>query len=219
MSFREAVVTQRVLVVAMALTSMIACGGSEQTETGQATQNVEEGPRTVPEAAGQMPNSGRQSAGPVARQMAQDAATPTAFESLVALLPDVSGWTKTDARGEQLSMPVAYSRAEAVYRHNDSRVELEVVDTALSQLLLAPMSMFLASGFSERSTDGFRRSVRIDGSPGMEDWNSSSRRGEVTKVVGGRFIVKGTGRDIDDLAPVRAIVEAVSNARLEALKK
>jgi hypothetical protein len=152
------------------------------------------------------------------QQMAQGSTTSVDFEQLQALLPTIDGWTQADARGEQLSMPVAYSRAEAVYHQDDSRIELEITDTALNQLLLAPMSMFLASGFSERSSEGFKRSAQIGGQPGLEEWNSGSHRGEVTAVVASRFIVTARGRDVTDLALVRKAVEAVDFAKLTALR-
>jgi hypothetical protein len=60
--------------------------------------------------------------------------------------------------------------------------------------------------------------VKIGGQPGMEDWNSRTGRGEVTAVVGNRFIVKGTGHQVNSLDPVRSIVEAVDLGRLATLK-
>jgi hypothetical protein len=92
------------------------------------------------------------------------------------------------------------------------------VDTGLSQLLLAPLSVFLASGYAERSDDGFKRAVRIGQQPGMEDWSSTSLRGEVTALVANRFVVKAIGHDIDAIDPVRAIVEAVDFSSLAAVR-
>src|SRR5690606_446404 len=123
-------------------------------------------------------------------QMAQGSAKAVDFERLVALLPEADGWTRSDARGEQLSMPVAYSRAEAVYRNDESRIDLEITDSGMSQLLLAPLSMMLGAGFSERSSEGFKHAVEIGGHPGFEEWNNGSKRAEVTALVANRFIVK-----------------------------
>jgi hypothetical protein len=85
-------------------------------------------------------------------------------------------------------------------------------------MLLAPFSMYLAAGYSERSDEGFKRSAKIGGFPGIEDWNSSSRRGEVTAVVNNRFVVQATGHDVEDLAAVRQIVDAIDLSKLAALK-
>jgi len=154
------------------------------------------------------------------QQMAQGSGSAKVvdFEALKGFLPEVNGWTRRDSHGEQLSMPVAYSRAEANYEKGESRIELEITDTALSQLLLAPMAMFLSSGYSERSDDGFKRAAKIAGQPGLEEWNSTSNRGEVTAVVGKRYIVHATGNDVETLDAVRQVVEAVDFGSLAALK-
>jgi hypothetical protein len=207
-----------------------ACGKSEQQKQAeQAAKQVQQGAEAMQQGAQQMANAAQSSSEQMAnglqamakgfQQMAQGSGSVKTvdYEQLKDLLPDVGGWTKSEAKGEQLSMPVSYSRAEAKYTKDPGHVDLEITDTALSQLLLAPMSMFLNSGYSERSDDGFKRAAKIGGQPGFEDWNSGSKRGEVTAVVGGRFIVHGTGEDVDSIDQVRQVVEAVNLSKLTAL--
>jgi hypothetical protein len=88
----------------------------------------------------------------------------------------------------------------------------------MSQLLLAPMTMFLATGYSERSDDGFKRASRLKGNPGFEEWRTASKHGEVTTVVANRFIIKATGNDVDSIDVVRQSLEAVDLGKLAALK-
>jgi hypothetical protein len=140
------------------------------------------------------------------------------FEQLKTFLPAIPGWTQSDTRAEQLTMPAACTRAETRYARDDGHVELEIVDTATSQLLLAPLAMFVTTGFSERTGTGFRRAVRVGGQPGSEDWNASTARGEVTAIVGGRFIVRATSHRVGDIDPVRRIVETVDLAKLATLR-
>jgi hypothetical protein len=78
--------------------------------------------------------------------------------------------------------------------------------------------MFLGSGYSERSDDGFKRSAKIAGQPGFEEWNTQDKRGEVTAVIANRFIVKGTGHQVDSLDTVRSVVESVDLGKLASLK-
>jgi hypothetical protein len=205
-----------------------SCGGGEPQRAADAARNVEQGAQAMQQGAEKMAQGAQQSADQMARglqqmaqgfaQMAQGAAKSVDYEQLKPLLPDVDGWTKSGVKGEQVSAPVSMSRAEARYARENSRVELEIVDTALSQLLLAPMSMFLAVGYAERSDDGFKRAARIGGPPGIEEWNVESKRGEVTAVVANRFIVKATGHDVASLDPVKAVVEAVDLSKLASLK-
>jgi hypothetical protein len=143
---------------------------------------------------------------------------PVEYESLVALLPLVDGWTTRDQHGEQVTAPVAAARADITYEQDLSHVELEIVDSGRNELLLAPLSVFLADGYSERSASGFRRSVRIGGQPGFEDWHEPSRRGSVTVVVSDRFIVRATGHDVGSMEPVRRVADAVDVKALAALR-
>src|SRR5262245_27310315 len=163
----------KLLSVLVASAFVVACGTSQQQQAEDAAKKMEQGAQQVQKAAEQMAKDAQGSSAQMAaglqqmaqgfQQMAQGTAKPVDFEQLKGVLPEVSGWTKTNARGEQVSMPVAVSRAEARYTKDNSRVELEIVDTALSQLLLAPVSMFLGSGYSERSDDGFKRSAKVAG--------------------------------------------------------
>ncbi|HVZ20693.1 MAG TPA: hypothetical protein VG871_06505 [Vicinamibacterales bacterium] len=221
--------TKRIVIAGIVLASVAGCGKSaQQQQAEEASKKIEEGAKAMQEGANAMANSAQQSSNQMAeglqkmaqgfQQMAQGSAKVVDYEELKPLLPDVNGWTKSDAKGEQLSMPVSYSRAEARYQKDDSSVELEITDTALSQLLLAPMSMFLASNYSERSDDGFKRAAKVAGYPGFEEWNKDSKRGEVTAVINNRFIVHGTGHDVSDLAPVHQVVDAVNFSKLAAIK-
>lgn len=221
-SLMEADVKQRIVVAGLVLVVASGCGRSEeQQQAEQAAEQIRQGAEQVAagaERSAEQMAQGLQQMAQGFQQMAQGAATPVDFEQLKAALPEVDGWTRSEARGEQVSMPVAMSRAEARYRQGDASIELEIMDSALSQLLLAPMSMFLASGYSERSDSGFKRAAKIGGQPGIEEWNSDSKRGEVTAVVSNRFIVKATGHDVADLAVVRKTVESVDFSKLSSLK-
>jgi hypothetical protein len=193
---------------------LAACGRSgtstETTTAAKATAQVPPGTSAAtPPAAG-------------AARPGQPAARPTVkatdYEELKVLLPDVAGWTKSDVAGEEVSMPETHSRATARYTRNDSHIELDITDTGLSQLLLGPLSVFLASGYTERSDNGFKRALTISGQPGLEDWNGAAGRGEVTALVGSRFVVKAIGHDVSSIDSVRSVVAAIDFPRLAAIK-
>jgi uncharacterized phage infection (PIP) family protein YhgE len=219
------------LTAIVAVAACAACGKSEQQKQAEeATKQVQQGAAAMQQGAEQMANAAQNSSQQMAnglqamaqgfQQMAQGsgaAAKSVDYEQLKALLPDVGGWTKTNPKGEEMSMPVSYSRAEAQYSKDPSHIDLEITDTALSQLLLAPMSIFLNSGFSERSDEGFKRATKVANQPGYEEWNVDSKRGEVTAVVNGRFVVHATGNDVDSIDPVRKVVESVDLSKLAAL--
>ncbi len=202
--------TKRTMIAGFVLAAAAGCGSSENRQAEQAAQQIQQGAEQVQRSAEEMAQG--------LQQMAQSQAEVVDFEVLKGLLPTVNGWTQSGARGEQISMPMKFSRAEAQYSRGESSVDLEITDSALNQMLLAPMSMFLASGYSERSDEGFKRATKIGAHPGLEDWNSGTRRGEITAVVNNRFIVQATGHDVEDLAAVRQVVDAIDLAKLSALK-
>jgi hypothetical protein len=217
------------MLVGLALTlAAAACGSSEQKKQEEAAKQIQQGAEKMAQgaqAAGQAAqSSSTQMAQGLAQmaqgfqQMAQGTGKPVDYELLKAILPDVAGWERSNTKGEQVSMGVSVSKAETRYRKDDSQVDLEITDTAMSALILAPYTMFLSTGYEERSDDGFKRAAKLGGQPGYEEWNKDSRHGEVTVVVNNRFIVNAKGRDVADLEPVRKVVQAVDLAKLGALK-
>jgi hypothetical protein len=222
-------VTRRLILMACVLSLSGGCGKSDpQTQTEDAAKTMEDAARNVQQGADKMAQGAAQGPDQMAQglqqmaqgfqQMAQGTADAVDYEQLKALLPEVAGWTRSEAKGERLNAPIKYSRAHAVYTRDDSRIELEITDSAMSQMLLAPMAMFLGSGYSERSDDGFKQAVKVAGQPAMEEWNKGSRRGEVTALVASRFLVHATGDDVANLDAVRTVVQGVDFGKLSALK-
>ncbi len=87
----------------------------------------------------------------------------------------------------------------------------------MSKLLTMPYQMFLASGYSKESMDGYEKAVKVNGQPGWEKWNSESKDAELGTIVGERFLVtvEGSGADIKD---VQAVAGRLDMAKLAALK-
>jgi hypothetical protein len=222
------IVIKRTFIAGLAIAA-IGCGNSEQRRAEEAAERAAE---QLQQGAEQMQRAAEQMAQGSAEQMAQGLQQMTQglqqmaagsgdvldYEVLKELLPDVNGWTRSGVRGEQTNAPIKVSRAEAQYARGDSNVELEVIDASLNPMFLAPMTMFLSAGFSERSDEGFKRSGKIGDNPAIEEWNVPSKRGEVTVVVANRFVVQATGHDVDDIAAVRQIIDAVDLSKLASLK-
>jgi hypothetical protein len=214
--------------LAIVLVGAVGCGSSEQQQAEDAAKSMGQAAEQIAKGAEQMTRGGADAGAQMAQgfeamakgfqQMSQSQASPVDFEVLEALLPDVPGWTKGTPKGEQMNQPVKYSRARVQYDKGDASIDLEISDSALNQLLLAPMSMFLASGFSERSSEGFKRSAQVGGYPGFEEWRNAGKDGEVTVVVANRFIVKADGTNVASLDEVKGVVTAVNLAKLASQK-
>ena len=77
-------------------------------------------------------------------------------------------------------MPFAYSQAKVKYRKESQEIEVSVTDSGFNQLMLAPFSLFLTSGYEKETENGYEKSAKVAGYPGWEEWNSKSegRRGQ-----------------------------------------
>ena len=145
-------------------------------------------------------------------------ATPVDPALLVALLPDLFGWTRSQPRGEQLSAGVFMSKADAEYSRGESAMKLEIIDSAQHRLLMAPLSIMLMPKYSEKTADGFKQFARVGKHPGFESWQDELKEGDATVVVANRFIVNVRGLNVANLDPVRSLVRAINLDRLATLK-
>ncbi|MFI5177281.1 MAG: hypothetical protein ACHQO8_01885 [Vicinamibacterales bacterium] len=226
----------RRLVTATALIMAVGCGGSssqKSTETkpadskagstgagGQQSAGQQAAARGADQTAqgAQQAAQGLQQVVQGLQQMGKGAATPVDFEQLQALLPDISGWTKSDIHGELVSLGISQSNAKALYTKGESTIRLEITDSALNQLLLAPLTMVMTSGFEEKSDDGYKKAVTIGGFPAFEEWEKGPKHAQVTAIVANRFVVAADAHHVDDPGVATKAVEAVNLSKLSGLK-
>jgi hypothetical protein len=187
-----------------------AAAGAAQAAQGAQTaaQSAQQGVAQMMQGLGQM-MQGQQANG--------QAVQVVDYEKLKELLPDVPGWEKTGAKGSQTSMGVSVSTAEAHYKKGDAEVKLEITDTSLSQMLVAPFMMFGAN-YSERSDDGYKKGINLNGYTGFEEWEKNSKHAEDHLLVANRFIVHAEASNVDSADPARALVQAVNLQKLASLK-
>ena len=134
---------------------------------------------------------------------------PVDISSLQASMPEVAGWARGKPTGERMTRPVRYAHVTAKYTKADAEIEAKVTDSAMNPQLLAPLTWMTNTSYARTSADGFERAASIDGYPGFETWNATSKTGEVDVVVGRRFIVEVEGRQVADLADLRTFLASV----------
>ena len=142
---------------------------------------------------------------------------PVDFEALQALLPDISGWEKETPKGESMTAPVKFSQAETAYTKDEARIEVKIVDTAMSQMLTLPYQMFLMSGYSSKTSNGYEKAAKVAGQPGWEKWDSEAKRAEVGFIVGQRFMVTIDGSNTD-VKTVQDVAGKIDLGKLAGLK-
>jgi hypothetical protein len=196
-----------------------ACGGKRE----EAQQAAKEAQQPAQEAVGGTQDlaKGMQEFAKSMEQLQQSpdgkAYEPVSFRELQGFFPDIAGWEKEEPQGDSMTAPVKFSQAETVYTKDDARIEVKIVDTAMSKLMTLPYQMFMMSGYSKQTDSGYEKAAKVGGSPGWEKWDSGSKHAELGVIVGQRFLVTldGSGTDVKS---VQDVVNKMNLARLAGLK-
>ena len=221
----------RFSVIAVALAALVACGKSEaEKQAEQAAEDMKKAAEAVTEAQtkGGDPAQGMADMAKAMQGMAAaiggggsgdgKPVEPVATDVLKGVLPAVPGWTMDAPEAERMTSPIAYSQVETTFKKGEAEIEMRVVDTGYAQMLIAPWSMFLASGYSRENSDGYEKSVSVGGNPGFEKWDVSSKQGELNIFAGKRFMVTIEGRDLADTKVLHEFASKVDFGKIAGLK-
>jgi hypothetical protein len=209
---------RRFATVLMAAVLTAGCGKSEEQK--QAEEAAKASAQTAQDMAkgAQDMAKGLEAMAKGMQQMGATAAEPVSFRDLQTMFVPFEGWEMDKPTGEKMSMPVKFSEAEVTYRNGDSSIDAKIVDSALNQILLAPLSMFLVSGYEKETSDGYEKSTQVAGHPGWEKWDSGNKGGEVNAVVNRRFIVTLEGNQIPDTKVLHQLADKMNLGKLASLK-
>ena len=157
----------------------------------------------------------------LAAKQAQSGTVPAAVDPSVLkdLLPaTVGGFARTDvsaasggAGGTQASS------AEATYTQGDQNLHLEVTDLGNASALVGMASAFNVNS-SKQTATGYEKVGKVNGQMTVENYDTASRHGEFSVIVGERFSVKATGDKVT-MDSLKAAVNAIPASRLEGLGK
>ena len=217
--------------LAFMLIASVACGKSEaEKQAEKAAEDMKKAAEAVTEAQAK---GGDTAAGmaDMAKAMQGMAAAiggggtgdgkpvePVSTDTLKSTLPTVAGWTMEAPEAERMTSPIAFSQVETTFKKGDAEVEVTIVDTGFAQMLIAPWSMFLASGYSRESGDGYEKSVSVGGNPGFEKFDKGSKSGELNIFAGKRFMVTIEGRDLADTKVLHEFASKVDFGKIAGLK-
>lgn len=213
--------TLRMLLLA-GMVAMAACGGSkEPTPSSSASDAPADKPASGAEGMASAAK-GLEDMAKSMRDMAEagggKSVPPVSIETLQTAFPDFSGWTKGKATGTSATMPVAFTEAQVKYTKGDAEIEVKAIDTGLSQLLIAPYSMFIASGYQRQTESGYEKALTVAGNPGWEKWDKEQKNGEVNMLVAKRFVITIEGDGVPDTAVLHELAGKVNVAALAAAK-
>ena len=228
------VMTMKRLMNVIAIAALLAAGCKSQAQ-----KDAEQAAENVKKAAEQVAKAAEQQGTAAAAKGANDMATalqgmasalsgagtpdgkpvePVAFQTLQQHLPKVSGWEMEEPEGEKMNMPVPFSQIETDYKKGDTRINVKIVDTGMAQLLVAPWSMMLPTGYSKESSSGYEKATTVGGQPAIEKWDKSSKNGEFDVLVGKRFMVTAEGHQLDDMKQLQDFVSNFNFGAIAAAK-
>jgi hypothetical protein len=143
---------------------------------------------------------------------------PVNFHDLQAAFVPLDGWDMGKPTGSKMAMPVSFSQAEVIYRKGDARITASITDSGFNQLVFAPFSALLVSGYEKETENGFEKSTKVAGNPGWEKWDGQEKTGEVAAFVNKRFVVNFKGRGIADNKVLYQLAESSNLGKLASLK-
>jgi hypothetical protein len=202
----------RTLVTGIAIAALCAagCGKSEQQQQAEkAAEELKKAAEGMAKAAEQVGTAAAtQGATDVAKALQGAAAAfsakgadgkpidPLPFQTLETALPQVSGWKMDKPEGERMTSPFPFSKTETEYENGEEQVQVSITDTAAAMMLLTPVRMMVAAGYSRETSRGYEKATTVSGMPAVEKWNSEGKDGELTVLVNDRFIVQFDGRNV-----------------------
>ena len=146
---------------------------------------------------------------------------PVDFRKLKEVLPqDLAGFEKGDSSGEKNNaFGISVSEAKQSFRTADGSksVRFEITDPGSLAGPFALANMWMNLDIDKETSDGYEKTSTISGRKMMEKWNKGSKHGEVTMVVGNRFMVEVNANGVD-MNDVKALLAKVDIAKLESMK-
>jgi hypothetical protein len=140
-------------------------------------------------------------------------------DQIKAFLPDSLGSLKRTSTSAQRNnaMGMQVSDATAEYASdNGQHITLEITDTGGAKGFMA-MAAAMAPEEEKETDHGYEKTYTADGNMVHEEWNTQSKSGEYSVVLGKRFTVKASGT-ADSIDQFKQAVAGIDQGKLESLK-
>lgn len=139
-------------------------------------------------------------------------------DAIKAFVPDtLAGMKRTSVSAERNgAMGMQVSNATATYSDGQHTLHLEIADTGSAKGIMA-LAGAVGVESSKETDHGYDKTYKQDGRLVHEQWDTQSKYGEFSIVLGDRFSVKVSG-NADTIDQLKAAVGSINLAGLEALK-
>ena len=145
---------------------------------------------------------------------------PISFKDLIEYLPKIpQGWQGEKPMGETTSFgSYSISQVSQTYVRDEKEINITIFDWAFNSALYTPF--LLTTEFSQESTEGYNKGVKIDDIPGREEYSYQSKKGSLNLLVNSRFLVEidGTAIEEDELREWWQKIDRQSLTKISARK-
>ena len=184
----------------------LGCGGSssESSNTEETVSEESGGPSDEPKDIQEAMNEVQK-----ALQGDGEKKEVVDFRELKKLLPEkIAGMERTAHSGEKAgAMGFNMSTATAEYRDGDKELEVAIIDFAGVASALMGMAAWSTVEIDREDENGYERTTTVEGYKAFEKYNSKNKSGELSVLIGDRFIITLKGRDIEEQDFKKAIAE------------
>ena len=129
--------------------------------------------------------------------------TPTkvqtvSFRELIEYLPQSPrGWTAEKPKGQTNSFgDNSVSQVKQTYFQQDKTMTISIFDWAFNSALYVPF--LLTTEFSQESTEGYNKGIKIGNIPGRENYDYQTQDGSLNLLINRRFFVQIDGKNIEE---------------------
>ncbi len=140
-------------------------------------------------------------------------------DQIKAFLPDSLGNLKRTSTSAQRNSAMGMQISEATAEYsgdNGQRITLEVTDTGGAKGFMA-MAAAMAPEEEKETDHGYEKTYTADGNMVHEEWDTQSKSGEYSVVLGKRFTVKANGK-VDSIDQLKQAVASIDLGKLESMK-
>jgi hypothetical protein len=218
----------RAVVLVLSLAALAtACKSPEQKATEETAKNLQDASKQM-EAASK--NAGANMGDAMAAMGAAVSGAANGnkkvetvdYKELKALLPEsLPGMKRTDATGEKSSaMGMQISNTEGRYSAENGGGSMTIKITDIGSMTgLAGMTAYAWAGVNiDRESDNeYEKTSTIGGYKSHEKYNKSSKSGEVSVLVGDRFVVDVNGDNVD-MNAIKGALGKVDLGKLNSMK-
>ena len=214
--------TSGLIGISLALALTTGCKSPEQKAAEKAVETYAE---NMAEASKKLEDASKNGTANMADALAAAMGAATGgkqvetvdYKVLKEMLPnEVGGMKRTEATGEKTSaMGMQISNANGRYSNeHGASMTIKITDIG-SMTGLAGMAAYAwaATEVDRESDTGYEKTSNFNGYKSHEKWDKSSKSGEISVLVGNRFVAEADGNGIE----MDALKDALSKVNLKKL--